>query len=173
MIYLIYLADFSPIKPEFGLFFWTLLFFLLFWLLIGKFAFKPITESLKKRETDIQDAIDTAKKTREEMSHMKAENEKILAEAREERAKIVSDAKDTKNAMINEAREKAKEEASKVINSAMIDIDNQKKQAMAEVKEQVSKMALDIAEKIIRKELHNSADQQSFAKKLVDDLKLN
>ena len=72
-----------------------------------------------------------------------------------------------------EAREKAKEEASKVINSAMVDIDNQKKQAMAEVKDQVSKMALDIAEKIIRKELQSSPDQQSFAKKLVDDLKLN
>ena len=173
MIYLIYLADFSPIKPEFGLFFWTLLFFLLFWLLIGQFAFKPITESLKKRETDIQDAIDSAKKTREEMTNMKAENEKILAEAREERAKILSDAKDTKNSIISEAREKAKEEASKVINSAMVDIDNQKKQAMAEVKDQVSKMALDIAEKIIRKELQSSPDQQSFAKKLVDDLKLN
>ena len=173
MIYLIYLADFSPIKPEFGLFFWTLIFFLLFWLLIGKFAFKPITESLKKRETDIQDAIDSAKKTREEMSNLKAENEKILAEAREERAKILSDAKDTRNSMISEAREKAKEEASKVINSAMVDIDNQKKQAMAEVKDQVSIMALDIAEKIIRKELQSSPDQQSFAKKLVDDLKLN
>ncbi|MBK8776139.1 MAG: hypothetical protein IPO25_01505 [Saprospiraceae bacterium] len=64
---MIYLADFSPIKPEFGLFFWTVLFFVLFWLLIGKYAFKPITESLKQRENDIQDAIDSAKKAREEV----------------------------------------------------------------------------------------------------------
>lgn len=170
---MIYLADFSPIKPEFGLFFWTTVFFLLFWWLIGKFAFKPITESLKKRETDIQDAIDSAKKTREEMNNMKAENEKILAEAREERAKILMDAKDTKNNIIAEARDKAKEEASRVINSAMIDIDNQKKAAMSEVKDSVSKLALEIAEKIIRKELQSSPDQQSFAKKLVDDLNLN
>lgn len=173
MLYMIYLADFSPIKPEFGLFAWTTIFFLLFWFLIGKFAFKPITESLKKRETDIQDAIDSAKKAREEMSTMKAENDRILAEAREERAKILSDAKDTKNSIINEARDKAKEEASKVINAAMLDIENQKKQAMAEVKDQVSKLALDIAEKVIRKELQSNPDQQSFAKKLVEDLKLN
>ncbi|MEP7267897.1 MAG: F0F1 ATP synthase subunit B [Saprospiraceae bacterium] len=170
---MIFLADFSPIKPEFGQFFWTVIYFLMFWLLIGKFAFKPIAESLKKRENDIQDAIDTAKNTREEMSKMKAENEKILAEAREERARILAEAKETKNAIISEAREKAKEEASKVISSAMTDIDNQKKLAMTEVKDQVSKIALDIAEKIIRKELQSNPDQQSFAKKLVDDLNLN
>jgi F-type H+-transporting ATPase subunit b len=173
MLSLVILADFSPIKPEFGLFAWTTLFFLLFWLLIGKFAFKPITESLKKRETDIQDAIDSAKKTREEMGQMKAENEKILAEAREERARILTEAKDSKNSIISEAREKAKEEASKVIQAAMQDIDNQKKMAMKEVKDEVSRMALDIAEKIIRKELKSNPDQQTFAKKLVDDLKLN
>ena len=139
---MIYLADFSPIKPEFGLFFWTVLFFVLFWLLIGKYAFKPITESLKQRENDIQDAIDSAKKAREEVNNMKAENDRILAEAREDRAKILSEAKDTKNSIINEAKEKAKEEASKVINSAMADIENQKKLAMVEVKDQVSKLAL-------------------------------
>ena len=170
---MIYLADFSPIKPEFGLILWTVVFFLLFWGLIGKFAFKPITEALKKREGDIQDAIDSAKKTREEMANMKSENEKILAEAREERAKILADAKDTKTSMINEAKDKAKEEASKVINNAMQDIENQKKQAMIEVKDSVSKLALEIAEKIIRKELQSNPDQQAFAKKLVDDLNLN
>ena len=157
---MIYLADFSPIKPEFGLFFWTVLFFVLFWLLIGKYAFKPITESLKQRENDIQDAIDSAKKAREEVNNMKAENDRILAEAREDRAKILSEAKDTKNSIINEAKEKAKEEASKVINSAMADIENQKKLAMVEVKDQVSKLALEIAEKIIRKELQSNPEQQ-------------
>ncbi|MBK8512721.1 MAG: F0F1 ATP synthase subunit B [Saprospiraceae bacterium] len=170
---MIYLADFSPIKPEFGLFFWTVLFFLLFWLLIGKYAFKPITESLKQRENDIQDAIDSAKKAREEVNNMKAENDRILAEAREDRAKILSEAKDTKNSIINEAKEKAKEEASKVINSAMADIENQKKLAMVEVKDQVSKLALEIAEKIIRKELQSNPEQQAFSKKMVDELNLN
>ena len=158
---MIYLADFSPIKPEFGLFFWTVLFFVLFWLLIGKYAFKPITESLKQRENDIQDAIDSAKKAREEVNNMKAENDRILAEAREDRAKILSEAKDTKNSIINEAKEQAKEEASKVINSAMADIENQKKLAMVEVKDQVSKLALEIAEKIIRKELQSNPDRKS------------
>ncbi|MBK6391881.1 MAG: F0F1 ATP synthase subunit B [Saprospiraceae bacterium] len=170
---MIYLADFSPIKPEFGLFFWTVLFFVLFWLLIGKYAFKPITESLKQRENDIQDAIDSAKKAREEVNNMKAENDRILAEAREDRAKILSEAKDTKNSIINEAKEKAKEEASKVINSAMADIENQKKLAMVEVKDQVSKLALEIAEKIIRKELQSNPEQQAFSKKMVDELNLN
>ncbi|MBK7438379.1 MAG: hypothetical protein IPI77_16655 [Saprospiraceae bacterium] len=95
-----------------GLFFWTVLFFVLFWLLIGKYAFKPITESLKQRENDIQDAIDSAKKAREEVNNMKAENDRILAEAREDRAKNLIGSQRHQNSII-EAKEKAKEEASK------------------------------------------------------------
>ena len=68
-----FLADFSVIKPDFGLFFWSCLIFVLFWTLIGRFAFRPIAEALKKREDDIQGALDEAVKTREEMAKMKAQ----------------------------------------------------------------------------------------------------
>ena len=113
---MIFLADFSPIKPEFGLFFWTLLFFLLFWGLIGKFAFKPINESLKKREGDIQDAIDLAKKTREEMNNMKSENERVLSEAREERARILAEAKERASTIVKNADEEANNERAMLFN---------------------------------------------------------
>ena len=86
----IVLLDFSPIKPDLGLLLWTTLIFSLFWFLISKAAFKPITNALKSREDDIQSALDEAKKAREEMAKMKAENEALLAQAREERAQILS-----------------------------------------------------------------------------------
>ncbi len=168
-----FLADFDVIRPDFGLLFWTSIIFILFWLLIGKFAFKPIAEALKKRENDIQSALDEAKNAKLEMANLKSENEALLAQAREERAAIIKEAKEAKNAMINEAREKAKEEASRITSSAMLEIENQKKAAITEVKNQVGGMAVEIAEKILKRELSGGDAQSSYVSSLVDEINLN
>ncbi|MDX1683827.1 MAG: F0F1 ATP synthase subunit B [Saprospiraceae bacterium] len=167
------LADFSVIKPDFGLLFWTTVIFLLFWFIIGKFAFRPIANALKKREDDIQTALDEASKAREEMNEMKAENEALLAEAREERAEMLKEAKDTKNAIIKEAKDKAKEEAKKIVDAAQQEIENQRKAVLNEVKNQVGRMAVDISERILEKELADKKAHDQLIKTMVDDIKLN
>lgn len=168
-----FLADFSVIKPDWGLLFWTTIFFILFWLLIGKFAFKPIADSLKKRSSDIQDALDEAKKAKEEMQALNSRNEELIKEGQQQRALIIKEAKAAKDAMINDAKIKAKEEANRIVNSAKQEIEAQKKAALTEVKNEVGQMALTIAEKVIRKELQGNADQESFVNKLVGEIKLN
>ena len=97
---MIFLADFSVIKPEFGLFFWSCIIFALFWIIVGRFAFRPIAEALKKREDDIQGALDESVRTREEMAKMKAENEALLAQARQERSLMLKEAKETSDGII-------------------------------------------------------------------------
>lgn len=169
----IQLLDFSPIKPDLGLILWTSVIFLLFWFILGKLAFKPIANALKTRENDIQSALDEAKKAKAEMATMKAENEKLLVQAREERASILREAKEAKTKMISEAKTDAKTEANKILESAKLEIENQKKSALTEIKNQVGTMALDIAEKVIKKELKNDGVQQSFVNSLVDEIKLN
>ena len=173
MEYLLFLADFSPIRPEPGLILWSLIFFLVFWFFISKFAFKPITEGLKARENSIQDALDEAKKAREEIASMKSENEHLLAQAAQERAVILKEAKEMKADIIAEAQNKAKEEAQKIISSARQDIESQKIAAIAEVRDSVGGMAIEIAEQVLRKQLSNDADQKSFVQSLVDNAKLN
>ncbi|RMG87338.1 MAG: ATP synthase F0 subunit B [Bacteroidetes bacterium] len=170
---MLFLLDFSPIKPDLGLILWTTLIFILFWVIIGKLAFGPIKDALKKRETDIQNALDQARKAREEMANLKAENEELLAQAREERAKILKEAKEAKERIIAEAKLKAKEEAKKIVSDAKEQIENQKMAAMVEIKNTVGNMALEIAEKVLRKQLQGNAEQEQFVKTLVDDIKLN
>ena len=170
---LIFLADFSVIKPDFGLLLWTTVFFLLFWFVIGKFAFRPIANALKKREDDIQNALAEADRAREEMAKLKAENEQILAEAREERAKILKEAMDTKTSIINEAKNKAKDEAQRIVNNAKMEIENEKQNALIEVKNQVGLMATEIAEKVIRKQLSGDNEHDAFVGKLIDEIDLN
>ena len=167
------LMEFNPIKPDLGLIVWTTGIFLLFWFLIGRTAFRPIANALKKREEDIQNALDEAKKAKEEMSNLKAANEKLLAEAREERAKMLKEAKETKNKMIADAKQAAKDEASKIMSQASLDIENQKKAALVEVKNEVGAIALSIAEKVIKQQLSGDSAQESYVKSLVDDVNLN
>lgn len=170
---MLYLVDFSVIKPDLGLIFWTTIIFLLFWVLIGKLAFKPIAEALRKREGDIQSALDEAANARKEMQNLTSENERLLSEARAERAHLLKEANDAKNEIIAEAKEKAKAEAKKLLENAKIEIDNQKNAALTEVKNKVGVMALDIAEKVLKKELKGNKEQEGFVSQLVDDIKLN
>ena len=167
------LADFSPIKPDLGLILWTTIIFCLFWWLMKKYAFGPIAEALIVRENDIQGALDEAKKAKEEMANMQAENEALLQKAREERAALLKEAKDTKNSIISEAKKKAKDEANKIVSEARTEIDNQKKAAIAEVKNQVGDMAIQIAEKILRNELKGDKDQEKFVTTLIKEINAN
>ncbi|HRG42981.1 MAG: F0F1 ATP synthase subunit B [Saprospiraceae bacterium] len=165
--------DFSPIKPTFGLLFWSTIIFLIFWLIIGKFAFKPIVKALNDRADDIQKSLDSAKNAKLEMSQLKAENETILAEAREEKMRIIKEAKDAANLLIAEGRDKAKEEAQRIVVNAKNDIEIAKKSALVDVKNQVGAMAIEIAEKVIRKNLASDQTQQEYVNRLMDEIKMN
>ncbi len=170
---MLYLGDFSVIKPDPGLLIWTTIIFGLFWFLMSRFAFKPIAASLKQRETDIQNALDEAKKAREEMSHLQAENEKLLQQAREERSAILKEAKDAKDEIIAEAKERANAEYKRKVESAIHDIENQKMAAMVMLKNQAGQLAVEIAEKVLRKELADKTAQENYAKNLAETIKLN
>ncbi|MEZ5040484.1 MAG: F0F1 ATP synthase subunit B [Saprospiraceae bacterium] len=170
---LLFLADFSVIRPEPGLFVWTVLIFAIFWWLMSKFAFKPIQAALKQRDEDIQNSLDEAKRAREEMSNLVSENEKLLAQASEERAKILKEAKAAKDAIITEAKEKAKEEAKKIVVNAKSEIENLRMAAIIDLKNQLGNNAIEIAEKILRKELKGKVEQESFVQSLVDEIELN
>ncbi len=107
------------------------------------------------------------------MSHLQAENEKLLAQAREERAQILKEAKEAKDEIIADAKERANAEYKRKVESALHDIDNQKMAAMVEIKNLAGRMAIEIGEKVLHRELTNKPDQESFAKSLVDEIKLS
>ncbi len=161
------------LTPELGLFFWTLIAFLAVFMILKKFAWKPILESLGEREKGIADSIATAERVKAEMSQLKAENEKLLVQAREERTAMLKEAKDMKDRMINDAKEQAKVEANKIIIDAQQQITQQKNAALAEVKNEIGTLALGVAERILRKQLNAADGQEAYMKMLAEDIKLN
>ncbi len=173
LLFIVSLIDFSPIKPEFGLLLWASVVFFIFWIIVGKLAFKPIIRALNERGNSIQESLDAAKKAREEMLNLQSENDRIMSEAREEKMRIIKEAKDAGQSIVNDAKERAKEEAQRITISAKNEIETAKMAALVDVKNQVGAMAIDIAEKILRKNLSNDTTQQEYVKKLVDEVKMN
>ena len=156
-----------------GLFAWNFIAFLVLLFILAKFAWKPILKSLNEREEKIADSIATADKVKAEMAQMQSENEALMAQAREERAAMLKEAKETRDKMISEAKEQAKLEANKIVAEAQLAINNQKMAALTEVKNQVGTLVVEVAEKVLRRELANKADQENYIKELSNAVKLN
>lgn len=161
------------LTPELGLFIWTLVAFLIVLFVLRKFAWKPILNSLGEREKGIADSIATADNLKKEMSQMKAENEIVMAQAREERTQMLKEAKEMKDRIVNEAKDQAKAEANKIIIDAQQQIQQQKMAALTEVKNEIGTLAVEVAEKILRKSLATAEAQDSYVNMLAEDIKLN
>ncbi|MGO3706690.1 MAG: F0F1 ATP synthase subunit B [Mesonia hippocampi] len=161
------------ITPEFGLIFWQTIVLLVLIFLMAKFAWKPILGAVKKREDSINGALDAAEKARLEMENLKASNEKLLAEARTERDSMLKEARSIKDKMIAEATEEAQEKAKKILTNAQQSIEAEKKAALAEVKNEVATLSLDIAQKVVMKELASKEDQMKLVNNMLEDVKLN
>ena len=159
--------------PEFGLLIWTLLAFLVVFFLLGKFAWPAIVKGLREREAGITDALATAERVKAEMAQLKSENEALLAQAREERATMLKEARDTRDKIVGEAKEQAKIEAGKIITDAQAAIEQQKMAALTEVKNQVGNLVVEVAEKILRRELADKSQQESYIRQLTNESKLN
>ncbi len=159
--------------PGLGLVFWTLLAFLVVLFILKKFAWKPILESLNERETGIAASIASADTMKAEMLALKSENEAVLAEAREERAKIIKEAKEESDKMIAVAKEKARTEFDRIVAEAQSAIVQQKNAALTDVKNQVGFMVIEVAEKVLRRELADKPAQEKFIKELAEGVTLN
>jgi F-type H+-transporting ATPase subunit b len=156
-----------------GLFFWTLLAFLVVFFILRKKAWPAIIKGLNEREENIATSIASAEKIKLEMAQMKNDNEAILNKAREERAIMLKEAKDTKDKIINEAKTEAKLAADKIMADAQAAITHQKMAALTEIKNQVGSLVIEVSEKVLRRELNDKSAQESYIKTLAEEVRLN
>ncbi len=161
------------LTPAIGLIFWMTVVFLVVFVILRKFAWKPILTALSERENEIDSALKMAEETRAEMAKLKSDNEKLIAEARIERDKIIKEAKEASNRILAESKEKAVSEAAKVMTDAREALAQEKTAMIAQVKKDVATFSLEIAEKVLRKELTDKSAQQNLVTELISDAKLN
>ena len=158
------------ITPDFGLLFWMTLAFGIVFFILAKFAFPVINGMLKKREEEINNALELAKRTHEEMEQLQANNELLLQQAREEYNKMLNDAKRVSDKFIEDAKTKANEERERIIESAKETIEHEKMAATTEIKNQIADISIKVAEKIIGKALESDKEQLDYINNLLQKI---
>ena len=141
------------ISPGIGLIFWMLVSFSLLMFVTFKFIWPAILGGIKEREDEIANSLDEAKKAREEMKSLKADNEVLIREAKDQRDIILKEAQQIKADIVAEAKNTANQEGHRMIEEAKKRINQEKMAAITELKNEVADLSIKIAEKLIKTEL--------------------
>ena len=156
-----------------GLFLIQTVIFLVLLFVLAKFAWKPILNAVNEREVSIQDALNQAKLAKQEMTDLKADNERIIREAKIERDAILKEARELKDKIVGEAKDAAKSEGEKMIEQAKQSIVAEKTAAMAEIKNQIGSLSVEIAESILKQKLDNTDAHNTLVEKIINKSNLN
>ena len=160
----------SLLMPDSGLLFWMLLSFGIVFLVLAKFGFPIITKMVDERKQYIDHSLIVAKEANEQLANNKAEGESILAKANEEQVRILKEATEARERIVREAKELARIEGDKLLGEAHRQIQMEKEDAIREIRRQVAVLSVDIAEKVLRKNLDNDKEQMQMIDRMLDEL---
>ncbi len=132
--------------------------------LIKKFLFKPINDILEKRRNLADKSIREAREAQDKADSLKEQYESSLTNAHAEAAQIVSEAQKEAQVKADSIVHEAEEQAAGIKARAAADIEQEKKKAINEAKDEIGGLAMDIAGKVVEKEI-NEADHR----KLIED----
>lgn len=159
--------------PDSGLVIWMFVAFVILFIVLRKWGWPVIIKMMESRADTIDKGVEDAKEARRQLDNARAEAEKFMAEARKQQAEILSDAQKMKTQIIDEAKVEASKEAQKVMDATKVSIQQSQKEAELQLKNEVSKFALDIAEKVMRKEMKSDKAQSELVNKLLDEYENN
>lgn len=159
----------SLVTPDFGLLFWMTLIFGIVFFLLAKFGFPMITGMVDRRSERINASIAKAREAEESLARLSEEQTKMIQEARAEQNRILKEASEARDQMIARAKEDARSQADDIIARARVQMEHEKEIAMRDIRRQVSLLSVEVAEKVIRKNLSTEAEQMALLDKLVDE----
>ena len=153
----------SLLTPDSGLLFWMVIVFGIVFVILAKYGFPVITRMVDERKQYIDKSLLAAREANEQLANIKADSEMILAKAHEEQARILNEAVATRERMLKEAKTQAQVEAKKQIQA-------EKDSAISDIRRQVAVLSVDIAEKVLRKNLDDEKEQMEMIDRLLDEL---
>jgi F-type H+-transporting ATPase subunit b len=160
----------SLITPDFGLFFWMTVVFLVVLFVLWKWGFPVIVKMVDERKAFIDESLKKAHEANERLANIQKEGESILQEAREKQAQILREAAQTRDAIVEKAQEKARSEGSRLLEEAKAAIEQEKKAAIADIRQQVATLSVEIAEKVLRQNLKDDKSQMDLIDRMLDEV---
>ena len=134
--------------------------FIILFLLLSRFAFKPLFGVMEKRRQMVLEQMESAQKNRDEASQYIEEQKQALQQARKEAYDIIEQAKSTGSKQADDIVAAARNEAGRLKEEALRDIEAEKNNAIAALRAQVSGLSVLIASKIIEKQVDEQSQQQ-------------
>lgn len=159
----------SLITPDFGLLFWMTLIFAVVFFILAKFGFPMITGMVNERSERIQESIQKAREAELRLQNLAEEQKAMLDEARAEQARILKETAQARDAMIADARAKAQDEASKILSDAQVKIAAERESALRDIRKEVAILSVNVAERVLRKDLSSNESQMELISKMVDE----
>lgn len=161
------------VSPGLGLVFWKTIAFLIVMVILGKFAWPPIIKALSQREKAIEEALKSAQEARNEMKELEAKNEKLMLKAKEERDAVLAEARKMKDKLVDEAKHSAKKEGERIMEEAKKQIHYERMAAVTDLKNEIASLSIDIAEKILQKELEDENKHHNLIQDQLKKVKFN
>jgi len=148
------------VQPDPGLYIWTILVFLVLLALLAKFAWKPLLEALDNRQQSIREALDDARRAKQELQGIHAESTKLLAQARSEAAEIVSRSRSDADRFREELKDKARAEAASMLRNAERQIELETTRAVQQIRQEAVDLSVGIASKILQRNISREDNER-------------
>ena len=159
----------SLITPDFGLIFWMVIIFGVVFFVLAKFGFPLITGMVEKRSDHIADSLRAAEEATRKLEQLSSQQAAMIEQTRLEQGRILKETAEARDRMIARAKQEASEEAAKIIAQARTQIEAERESAVRDIRSQVATLSVGVAEKILRKQLEDTGEQQALLDTLVDE----
>ncbi len=160
----------DPFDFDAGLLFWAIVTFALLFLLLSRFAFKPLGDLLARREQTLHDSLESAERARQAAEALLGQNDERLAAAREEARKVVNEGHRIVADMKREAQSHSKEEADAIVKQARTEIDFELQRSLDELKSTVANLSVRISRQVLKEDL-NEERHEALADEFIERLK--
>ena len=160
----------SLLLPDSGLLFWMFLSFGIVFVVLAKYGFPIIVKMVEGRKTYIDQSLEVAREANAQLSKLKEQGEELVVAAKKEQGRILKEAMQERDKIIHEARKQAEAAAQKELDEVKKQIQIEKDEAIRDIRRQVAILSVDIAEKVIRKNLDDKREQMEMIDRMLDEV---
>jgi F-type H+-transporting ATPase subunit b len=147
-------------SPNPGLMIWTLVIFALLFFVLKRFAFPPIIGAVEARERALEEAIEGARRDREEAGRLLAEARAALDGTRAEAQQFLTQARASAERFKADQLEQTRLQQQELLERARRDIDAERLRAIADLRREAVDLALAGAAKVIGRNLDDKGNRR-------------
>jgi len=146
-----------------GLMIWTIIFFLIVFFVLKKYAFGSIQKLIDERREQIRRAIEEADNARDEARRLLEEHRQLIGQARSEAEQILTEARRTRESMEQRMREETEAERQRRLEETRKEIDAAVQRGLEEIRNEVAELTLEATSRIVGEKLDSERDRQLIA----------